>query len=96
MTKLYQIQKPTILTLIKRPSAKIKSPYVSDGILGNQAYTIHTPALNMGGQCIERTKLICQKSNETSKTDYTINAIKLEEKIISISTLGPIHSSLKK
>ena len=80
MIKLYQLRRPTTLTLIKRPSAKIKSPYVSDGILGNQTYTIHTPALNMGGQCIEGTKLICDKSNETSKTDYIVNAIKLEEK----------------
>ena len=79
MIKLYQLRKPTTLTLIKRPSAKIKSPYVSDGDLGNQTYTIHTPALNMGGQCVEGTKLICDKSNETSKTDYIINAIKLEE-----------------
>ena len=80
--KLYQLRKPTTLTLIKRPSAKIKSPYVSDGILGNQTYTIHTPALDMGGQCIEGTKLICVKSNETSKTDYIACAIKLEEAIL--------------
>lgn len=79
MIKLYQLRKPTTLTLVKRPSAKIKSPYVSDGTRGNQTYTIHTPALNMGGQCVEGTKLICDKSNETSKTDYIINAIKLEE-----------------
>ena len=79
MIKLYQLRKPTTLTLVKRPSAKIKSPYVSDGNQGNQIYTIHTPALNMGGQCVQGTKLICDKSNETSKTDYIVNAIKLEE-----------------
>ena len=79
MIKLYQLRNPTILSLIRRPSAKIKSPYVSDGILDNQTYTIHTPALNMGGQCIEGTKLICDKSYETSKTDYIVNAIELEE-----------------
>ncbi len=33
----------------------------------------------MGGQCIEGTKLICIRSNETSKTDYVAYAIKLEE-----------------
>ena len=96
MIKLYQLRKPTTLTLVKRPSAKIKSPYVSDGTRGNQTYTIHTPGLNMGGQCVEGTKLICDKSNETSKTDYIINAISLKKRIISKSTLGPIHSSLKK
>ena len=57
MIKLYQLRKPTTLTLIKRPSTKIKSPYVSDGTRGNQTYTIHTPALNMGGQCVEGTKI---------------------------------------
>ena len=66
MIKLYQVREPTTLTLVKRPSAKIKSPYVSDGTLGNQTYTIHTPALNMGGQCVEGTKLICDKSKESS------------------------------
>ena len=72
MIKLYQVREPTTLTLVKRPSAKIKSPYVSDGTRGNQTYTIHTPALNMGGQCVEGTKLICDKSKESSKTDYII------------------------
>ena len=79
MVKLISLTRTTVLELLNRPSKKIKSPYVSDGILGNQTYTIHTPALNMGGQCIEGTKLICVKSNETSKTDYIACAIKLEE-----------------
>ena len=79
MFKLISLTGPTVLELLNRPSKKIKSPYVSDGILGKQTYTIHTPALNMGGQCIEGTKLICVKSNETSKTDYIACAIKLEE-----------------
>ena len=79
MFKLISLTGTTVLELLNRPSKKIKSPYVSDGILGNQTYTIHTPALNMGGQCIEGTKLICVKSNETSKTDYIACAIKLEE-----------------
>ena len=79
MVKLISLTGTTVLELLNRPSKKIKSPYVSDGILDNQTYTIHTPALNMGGQCIERTKLICVKSNETSKTDYIACAIKLEE-----------------
>ena len=79
MVKLISLTGTTVLELLNRPSKKIKSPYVSDGILGNQTYTIHTPALNMGGQCIEGTKLICVKSNETSKTDYIACAIKLEE-----------------
>ena len=79
MIKLLQIKKPTVLTLLKRPSLKIKSPYVSDSILENQTYTVHTPALNMGGQCVKGTSLICDKSNEKTKTDYIINAIKLEE-----------------
>ena len=79
MVKLISLTRTTVLELLNRPSKKIKSPYVSDGILDNQTYTIHTPALNMGGQCIEGTKLICIKSNETSKTDYIACAIKLEE-----------------
>jgi len=79
MFKLFSLTGTTILELLNRPSKKIKSPYVSDGTLGSQTYTIHTPALNMGGQCIEGTKLICIRSNETSKTDYIAYAIKLEE-----------------
>ena len=97
MIKLYQVREPTTLTLVKRPSAKIKSPYVSDGTRGNQTYTIHTPALNMAGQCVEGTRLICDKSNETSKTRLHNKCYKdLKKRIISKSTLGPIHSSLKK
>ena len=88
MIKLYQLRKPTTLTLIKRPSTKIKSPYVSDGTLSDQTYTIHTPALNMGGQCVEGTKIICDKSNETSKTDYISNAIKLEEENYKHTYIG--------
>ena len=57
MIKLYQLRKPTTLTLTKRPSTKIKSPYVSDGTRGNQTYTIHTPALNMGGHALKEQKL---------------------------------------
>ena len=79
MFKLISLTGTTVLELLNRPSKKIKSPYVSDGTLGSQTYTIHTPALNMGGQCIEGTKLICIRSNETSKTDYIAYAIKLEE-----------------
>ena len=78
-SKLFSLNGATTLELLKRPSKKIKSPYVSDGILDGNTFTIHTPALNMGGQCVEGTKLICNKSNETSKTDYILNAIKLEE-----------------
>ena len=69
MFKLISLKETTVLELLNRPSKKIKSPYVSDGTLGSQTYTIHTPALNMGGQCIEGTKLICIRSNETSKVD---------------------------
>jgi len=79
MHKLFSLAGATVLELLNRPSKKIKSPYVSDGIIGNQTHTIHTPALNMGGQCVKGSKLICNQSNETSKTDYILNAIKLEE-----------------
>ena len=88
MFKLFSLTGTTILELLNRPSKKIKSPYVSDGTLGSQTYTIHTPALNMGGQCIEGTKLICIRSNETSKTDYIACAIKLEEENYANVNIG--------
>ena len=77
--KLFRLNEIETLKLLQRPSTKIKSPYVSDGVKNNLQYTIHTPALDMGGQCVPGTNLICIKSNQTSKTDYTLYAIELKE-----------------
>lgn len=56
----------------KRPSEKIKSPYVADIIIEDKTYLAHTPGLHLGGQIVEGSIVYVQKSNEKSKTDYKI------------------------
>ena len=62
----------------KRPSSKIKSPYVADIIIENETYLAHTPGLHLGGQIVEGSIVYVQKSNEKSKTDYKIICVKVE------------------
>lgn len=65
---------PTLIrvTVTKRPSAKIKSPYVADIKLedGTEALC-HTPGLSCCGLVSAGKTIYVSKSNEKAKTDYT-------------------------
>jgi len=60
------------VTVTKRPSSKIKSPYVADVRLedGSEALC-HTPGLSCSGLVTPGKVIYVSKSNEKAKTDYT-------------------------
>jgi DNA-binding sugar fermentation-stimulating protein len=58
--------------VLKRPSAKIKSPYVADIKLENgDSALCHTPGLGCCGLVSPGRFIYVSKSSESSKTDYT-------------------------
>lgn len=58
--------------VVKRPSAKIKSPYVADIKLENGDLALcHTPGLGCCGLVSAGRFIYVSKSSESSKTDYT-------------------------
>lgn len=69
----------TIRAIVKkRPSEKIKSPYVADIIIEDKTYLAHTPGLHLGGQIVEGSVVYVEKSNEKSKTDYKIICVLID------------------
>ena len=64
----------------KRPSSKIKSPYVSDAIDKNgNSFLVHTPGLGLGGQYGLGDTITVTRSNPTSKTDYAMQCAHVKE-----------------
>jgi DNA-binding sugar fermentation-stimulating protein len=67
--------------LIKRPSASIKSPYVSDVILlsetGEELESVlaHSPALDVGGLCTPESVVFLSKRDPGGKTSHSIELI---------------------
>jgi len=58
-------------TVLKRPSATCKTPYVADIILHSDddlgvSYMAHTPALGCGGLCEKASSILVAKTNTTS------------------------------
>ena len=62
----------------KRPSEKIKSPYVADIIIEDKVHLAHTPGLHLGGQIVEGSVVFVEKTNEKSKTDYKIICVLID------------------
>ena len=78
-------------TLIKRPSKKIKSPYVGDIQVEDQECLGHCPSLGLGNILKCDSELLLSKSkNKNSKTDYVIEAVK--EDNIWIGNV-PLHAN---
>ena len=77
-------------TLIKRPSAAIRSPYVADVSLHNNnsqsrgkknnttSSTIlaHAPALDVGGMCVEGSDIYLTKRDGEGKTSHSIELVR--------------------
>lgn len=67
--------------LIKRPSASIKSPYVSDVVLlsesGEELESVlaHSPALDVGGLCIPGSIVFMSERDPGGKTSHSIELI---------------------
>lgn len=67
--------------VVKRPSAKVRSPYVSDVMLldkdGNEGETIqaHSPALDVGGLCVPSSIVLMSKRPPGGKTSHAIELL---------------------
>ena len=73
----------------KRPSSKIKSPYVSDAIDKNgNSFLVHTPGLGLGGQYGFGDIITVTPSNPKSKTDYAMQCAHVKEDGYSNVTVG--------
>ena len=77
------------LTLVSRPSKRIKSPYVSDAKSSNgQSYLVHTPCLGLGDQCFTNSKIYVTPSSNSAKTDYVIQAVEYKDNISANVIIG--------
>lgn len=72
--------KLTELTLIKRPSEHIKSPYVADAENSRgEKCLVHVPSLGLAGQCSNGSTILATLSKISSKTDYIAQAVCYED-----------------
>ena len=69
-------------TLIKRPSASIRSPYVADVSIGkgkkstSSTILAHAPALDVGGMCISGSEVYLSKRSGEGKTSHSIELVR--------------------
>ena len=66
--------------VLKRPSSRIKSPYVADIQFKDeiQEYLAHTPGLHLGGQIVKNSEVFVSE-NAQGKTDHKIICVKINE-----------------
>ena len=88
--KLFNLSEiETELVFQKRPSSKIKSPYVSDAVDKNgNNFLVHTPGLGLGGQYGKGDTITVTQSNPKSKTDYAMQCVDVTEDGYSKVTVG--------
>ena len=88
--KLFNLSEiETELVFQKRPSSKIKSPYVSDAVDKNgNSFLVHTPGLGLGGQYGKGDTITVTQSNPKSKTDYAMQCVHVKEEGYSKVTVG--------
>ena len=79
----------TELIFQKRPSSKIKSPYVSDAVDKNgNSFLVHSPGLGLGGQYGPGDIITATQSSLKSKTDYAMQCVHVTEDGYSKVTVG--------
>ena len=78
------------LEIVKRPSIRIKSPYVADAIDKKGIKSlVHTPGLGLADQCLSGSKIFATPSkNKTSKTDYITQSVYINEKDYGQTIIG--------
>ena len=74
--QLIDFDQPVCGTIVKRPSAKIKSPYVADVEINGQSYIAHCPSLGLGGIIVPGVEVIMTASSTKSKTDFVVQAVR--------------------
>lgn len=65
------------VTLIRRPSARNKSPYVADATLlsENRTVLVHVPNLDMGGKCVPGSHLLVRPARDKNGVKLGPNAV---------------------
>ena len=83
------LDKAVLLTLNNRPSKIIKSPYVADAATqSGRKVLVHTPFLNLGEQCKNRSRIYATLSNENSKTDFIAQLVEFDDKMYGKVIIG--------
>lgn len=87
MEPLIQIENIKEAIFLRRPSKLNKSPFVGDILIDNEEKIVHLPSMDMGGKCIQNTKILVKKSKNSGKIgkygkptcDYISQAIFVNE-----------------
>lgn len=66
------------ITLVKRPSKSVKSPYIADVLVEDNEELAHCPALGVSGLLNTTSKIICSKNEDVKrKSKYTVELVYL-------------------
>lgn len=65
--------------VIKRPSKKIKSPYVADVLVHGEEYLAHSPSLGLSGLIAPNVEVLLLKKGPNCKTQYSIEYVYVKE-----------------
>ena len=78
------------LEIVKRPSIRIKSPYVADAIDKKGIKSlVHAPGLGLADQCLSGSKIFATPSkSKTSKTDYITQSVYINEEDYGQTIIG--------
>ena len=76
--------------IVKRPSKRIKSPYVADVLVDGEEKLAHCPSLGLGGIIQPGVEVLMTKSTTKSKTDFVIQAVYSEGDMVGNV---PLHAN---
>ena len=90
LEKVIQFQNIIQLEVTRRPSKKIKSPYVADALnKDGDEFLVHTPGLGLADQCLPGSKIFATPSkSKGSKTDYIAQFVSIYEKGYGQTVIG--------
>ena len=90
LEKVIQFQNIIQLEVTRRPSRKIKSPYVADATnKDGDEFLVHTPGLGLADQCLPGSKIFATPSKiKSSKTDYIAQFVSINEKGYGQTLIG--------
>jgi DNA-binding sugar fermentation-stimulating protein len=72
-------------SIIKRPSAQIKSPYVADVLIDNETYLAHTPSLGCCGLSDVDSIVLMTNATNKNKCNYVVQLSVTNDCIIGIN-----------
>lgn len=78
---LHKLENPVVTTIVKRPSAVCKTPYVADICVSGENVLAHCPALGCSGLSENgSTVLLCPMKSKNTKCSYSVELAIFEEK----------------